>query len=263
MDADRTQADRPDADGRAADRGADRTLARLRELGFALPAPLAPPPGVRLPFALVRVAGERAGHARAGAHGHGALGDDHALAVDRAPHLLGGGEHVREVGRAVLAGGGADRQEHHGGAGHRLGGGNAEPGRHAGPLVDRRRLPQRPGEPGQRLQQVVADLGAAASAGLLGAGMLPAPKHFPGHGSVTDDSHVTAPVQDAAVADLDQRDWLPFRELVSGGQYTPMVMMGHVIVPELEPDVPSSVSAPAYEALRGLGASPDGTGARS
>ncbi|MBB5749524.1 glycoside hydrolase family 3 N-terminal domain-containing protein [Citricoccus sp.] len=111
--------------------------------------------------------------------------------------------------------------------------------------------------------QVVADLGAAASAGLLGAGMLPAPKHFPGHGSVTDDSHVTAPVQDAAVADLDQRDWLPFRELVSGGQYTPMVMMGHVIVPELEPDVPSSVSAPAYEALRGLGASPDGTGARS
>nr|WP_029139141.1 glycoside hydrolase family 3 N-terminal domain-containing protein [Citricoccus sp. CH26A] len=109
--------------------------------------------------------------------------------------------------------------------------------------------------------QVVADLGAAASAGLLGAGMLPAPKHFPGHGSVTDDSHVTAPIQDAAVADLDQRDWLPFRELVSGGQYTPMVMMGHVIVPELEPDVPSSVSAPAYEALRGLGASPDGTGA--
>ncbi len=108
--------------------------------------------------------------------------------------------------------------------------------------------------------QVVAELGTAATAGLLASGVLPSPKHFPGHGSVTDDSHVTAPLQDASVADLDQRDWLPFRDLISGrGQYTPMVMMGHVIVPELEPDVPSSVSAPAYEALRSL-ASPDGAG---
>jgi beta-N-acetylhexosaminidase len=91
--------------------------------------------------------------------------------------------------------------------------------------------------------------------------VLPAPKHFPGHGSVTDDSHVTAPVQEASVSELEQRDWLPFRELLSGGgQYTPMVMMGHVIVPELEQDVPSSVSAPAYEALRSLNASPDGSG---
>jgi beta-N-acetylhexosaminidase len=110
--------------------------------------------------------------------------------------------------------------------------------------------------------EVAAELGTAANAGLLTSGVLPAPKHFPGHGSVTDDSHVTAPVQEASVADLEQRDWLPFRELLSGGgQYTPMVMMGHVIVPELEPDVPSSVSAPAYEALRSLGASPGGAGA--
>ncbi|MGW9551985.1 glycoside hydrolase family 3 N-terminal domain-containing protein [Citricoccus zhacaiensis] len=104
--------------------------------------------------------------------------------------------------------------------------------------------------------ETVSVLGTAATAGLLHAGVLPAPKHFPGHGSVTDDSHVTAPVQDASVADLEARDWLPFRELLGGDQYTPMVMMGHVIVPELEPDVPSSVSAPAYEALRGL-AAPD------
>ncbi|WP_313816318.1 glycoside hydrolase family 3 N-terminal domain-containing protein [Citricoccus sp.] len=105
--------------------------------------------------------------------------------------------------------------------------------------------------------ETVAALGTAATAGLLDAGVLPAPKHFPGHGSVTDDSHVTAPVQDASVADLESRDWLPFRELLAGEeQYTPVVMMGHVIVPELEPEVPSSVSAPAYEALRGL-AGPD------
>ena len=34
--------------------------ARLQQLGLALPGPMAPPPGVRLPFALVRVRGPRA-----------------------------------------------------------------------------------------------------------------------------------------------------------------------------------------------------------
>ncbi|MGM7668636.1 glycoside hydrolase family 3 N-terminal domain-containing protein [Microbacterium sp. A93] len=103
----------------------------------------------------------------------------------------------------------------------------------------------------------VSVLGQASTHGLLDAGVLPAPKHFPGHGSVTADSHVTAPVQEATVAELQDRDWLPFQELLSGDQYTPMIMMGHIVVPALEPGVPSSVSAPAYEALRGLGAPSD------
>ncbi|MEV4901916.1 glycoside hydrolase family 3 N-terminal domain-containing protein [Citricoccus sp. NPDC055426] len=98
----------------------------------------------------------------------------------------------------------------------------------------------------------VSTLGSAGTRGLLDAGMLPAPKHFPGHGSVTADSHVTAPVQEASVDELEARDWQPFRELLGGGQYTPMVMMGHIVVPALEPEVPSSVSPAAYEALRGL-----------
>lgn len=126
----------------------------------------------------------------------------------------------------------------------------------------------------------VSALGRAATRGLLNAGVLPAPKHFPGHGSVTDDSHVTAPVQEASRTELQERDWLPFRALLSGEGsaegtadgaaaegpaaeplYTPMVMMGHIVVPELEPEVPSSVSAPAYEALRQLAAPEGGDGA--
>ncbi len=99
----------------------------------------------------------------------------------------------------------------------------------------------------------VAGLGRAAAAGLLSVGVLPAPKHFPGHGSVTDDSHVTAPVQEASLDELGERDWLPFRALMSDASlYTPMVMMGHLVVPALEPEVPSSVSPAAYEALREL-----------
>ena len=37
-----------------------RIEARLRELGLVLPEPVKPPPGVRLPFAPVRVVGDRA-----------------------------------------------------------------------------------------------------------------------------------------------------------------------------------------------------------
>lgn len=43
-----------------------RIEARLRELGLTLPAPVKAPPGVRLPFAFVRIRGQRAyvaGHA--------------------------------------------------------------------------------------------------------------------------------------------------------------------------------------------------------
>jgi hypothetical protein len=42
-----------------------RIEGRLAELGFELPAPLEAPPGVELPFALVRVSG---GHAYVSGH---------------------------------------------------------------------------------------------------------------------------------------------------------------------------------------------------
>lgn len=49
--------------------------ARLRELGLVLPGPVQPPPGVRLPFAFVRLRGERAY-----VSGHGAQNPDGSLA---------------------------------------------------------------------------------------------------------------------------------------------------------------------------------------
>lgn len=83
------------------------------------------------------------------------------------------------------------------------------------------------------------------------AGVMPSVKHFPGHGSVTTDSHLALPVQDASVAELQARDWKPFKAAIDAG--APVMMMGHIAVPALEPGVPSSLSAPSYEALRDLG----------
>ncbi|GER21727.1 beta-N-acetylhexosaminidase [Zafaria cholistanensis] len=97
----------------------------------------------------------------------------------------------------------------------------------------------------------VAGHTVAALAGALDAGVLPAVKHFPGHGSVATDSHVGLPVQESSLRELSARDWVPFRDAVKAG--APMVMMGHVSVPELEEGVPASLSAASYRALEGLG----------
>ena len=50
--------------------------ARLQQLGLALPGPVTPPPGVRLPFAFVRVRGHRAL-----VSGHGPQNSDGSLAL--------------------------------------------------------------------------------------------------------------------------------------------------------------------------------------
>lgn len=97
----------------------------------------------------------------------------------------------------------------------------------------------------------VADLTQESIRGLAEGGLAGSVKHFPGHGSVTDDSHYTLPVQDASIEELRERDWVPFAEAIDAG--APMVMMGHIEVPALESGVPSSLSAAAYEEIRQMG----------
>lgn len=87
--------------------------------------------------------------------------------------------------------------------------------------------------------------------GLADGGLAGSVKHFPGHGSVTEDSHQTLPVQDASLEELRTRDWAPFAEAAEAG--VPMIMMGHIEVPALEAGVPSSLSEAAYTELRDLG----------
>ncbi|MGW6725009.1 glycoside hydrolase family 3 N-terminal domain-containing protein [Nocardia sp. NPDC055029] len=81
-------------------------------------------------------------------------------------------------------------------------------------------------------------------------------KHFPGHGSGSGDSH-TGAVRTPPLSELQDKDLVPFRELVDSGA---AVMVGHLDVPGLtEPDVPASISPAAMTLLRegtGYGAPP-------
>jgi beta-N-acetylhexosaminidase len=80
----------------------------------------------------------------------------------------------------------------------------------------------------------------AAAEGLASSGVVPVVKHFPGHGSVTTDSHLGLPVQHASVRTLERRDLVPFKASVQ--QHVPVVMVGHLDVRAVDPHTPSSLS---------------------
>lgn len=97
-----------------------------------------------------------------------------------------------------------------------------------------------PGEVGEHV--------AAAVQGLSDAGIASSPKHFPGHGSVTTDSHVGLPVQETGVERLADVDWTPFQAAVDAG--APAIMMGHIAVSDWDAAVPATLEPRAYRALR-------------
>ncbi len=80
---------------------------------------------------------------------------------------------------------------------------------------------------------VVAALGAAYVRGMRLAGMAATIKHFPGHGSVLEDTHFECAVDARDHATLWRQDLLPFREAIAVGAEA--VMMAHVSYPSIDP----------------------------
>lgn len=76
--------------------------------------------------------------------------------------------------------------------------------------------------------------------GFQEAGLVPVIKHFPGHGSVTTDTHVDYAVQSQPVSALTKRDWVPFANAVKAG--APAVMTAHIVLKDIDPNVPSTLS---------------------
>jgi len=91
-------------------------------------------------------------------------------------------------------------------------------------------------DPARVARQVVA-----AGTGLLQRpGVVPVLKHFPGHGSVTEDSHDVLPLQGRSLRRLRRADLRPFARAVDAG--LPAVMTGHLDVRAVDRGVPSSLS---------------------
>lgn len=94
----------------------------------------------------------------------------------------------------------------------------------------------------------VSEAVQAAVTGLRAGGIVPVIKHFPGHGSVTVDSHLAVPVQDRDLNELREKDFVPFADAIAAG--VPVIMMGHIAVTDLDPEVPATLSPPVYDLLR-------------
>ena len=97
----------------------------------------------------------------------------------------------------------------------------------------------------------VTELAGALAEGLLAEGVLPCWKHFPGHGGTAEDSH-----EGFAVLHLDPEapeegpELRPFLAAAEAG--APLIMTGHIAVPELDPEgLPASLSPTLLALLRG------------
>lgn len=94
----------------------------------------------------------------------------------------------------------------------------------------------------------VASLGGAAVRGYLRGGILPAIKHFPGHGNTSVDSHSSLPSVVYGRERWDRVDLPPFRAALRAG--APLVMTAHLTAPALGAvDVPVTFSSAVIKTL--------------
>jgi len=95
--------------------------------------------------------------------------------------------------------------------------------------------------------ELVDEMGAAEMKGLQAGGILPVVKHFPGHGDTSVDSHKDLPIVRKSEAELLKLELKPFQHAIAQGAEA--VMVAHILFPELDPDMPASLSEPIITGL--------------
>ena len=88
--------------------------------------------------------------------------------------------------------------------------------------------------------EMVARHGRAWVAGLQSTGVAASAKHFPGHGDTAQDSHVSLPVVDRSLAELQERELLPFAAAIEAE--CRVMMTSHILLPQLDSNHPATMS---------------------
>lgn len=107
------------------------------------------------------------------------------------------------------------------------------------PVIGLRSFGEQPG--------LVGDLGTTAVQAMQGQGVSATIKHFPGHGDTLEDSHFGLPLVDYDRDTLMEVHVAPFARAIDAG--VDAVMTAHMVVPAIDPDLPSTLS---YDFLTGL-----------
>lgn len=71
-------------------------------------------------------------------------------------------------------------------------------------------------------------------------GLIGCAKHFPGHGDTHVDSHHDLPVVEKELPELREVELAPFRAAIAA--QVAMIMTAHVVFPDLDPDLPATMS---------------------
>jgi beta-N-acetylhexosaminidase len=112
------------------------------------------------------------------------------------------------------------------------------------PIVDVLTNPNNPGLPDRTFGSdptLVTNMGRAYLKGLTDGGVIGCLKHFPGLGSANIDPHFSLPYMNRSLATLNAVDFVPYRTLINEG-IVPMVMVTHILNPQLDPNLPTSLS---------------------
>ncbi len=96
--------------------------------------------------------------------------------------------------------------------------------------------------------EIVTQKAIAYMQGLHDEGIISCAKHFPGHGDTNVDSHKDLPVIEHGMKRLQEVELYPFTKMIQAG--VPMVMMAHLLMPELDEDMPTSLSKKTISFLR-------------
>jgi beta-N-acetylhexosaminidase len=104
----------------------------------------------------------------------------------------------------------------------------------ANPIIDTRSFGEDPAPVGKMVDAYIE--------GAHRGGMLTTVKHFPGHGDTDTDSHLSLARVNGNMDRLNTVELVPFRNAIAAG--VDSVMVGHLLVPAIEPDpnLPASVS---------------------
>lgn len=95
--------------------------------------------------------------------------------------------------------------------------------------------------------EVVGKFVSAAIRGLQKNKVLACAKHFPGHGDTYIDSHNDLPISERSFELLEKEDIEVFK--IASRNKVSLMMMAHLLVPELDPDFPASLSKKSHDYL--------------
>lgn len=88
--------------------------------------------------------------------------------------------------------------------------------------------------------ETVVENGIEVMRGIRNTGVIPAVKHFPGHGDTNLDSHIDLPIIDKTLEELENLELIPFEKAIK--EEVEIIMIAHILYPEIDINYPATMS---------------------